>query len=225
MHVAPRTTADVPDEPEARLVVLGPDHPHLRSEDTPALAVAREFLASRANAPRLYRTMLVFLAADQRRLEELDRAVATYLAWDDIDGQAEGLNLDPQQRRQATRKRQDANLAVGLRVAETYQWLLVPVQTEQQREVQFDVVRVEGQGGVAERAARKLVHEDRLKTAYPPVLLRQVLDGVLAPMWEAGHVSVKDLWDAFARYLYLPRLRDMDVLIATVRQGPASVNW
>jgi hypothetical protein len=29
----------------------------------------------------------------------------------------------------------------------------------------------------------------------------------------------------FARYLYLPRLRNLDVLLATVEAGPASLSW
>lgn len=225
VHIAPRETGDVPDEPEARLVILGPAHPHLRSEDTPALAVGRRMLAKRGTAQRLYRNMLVFLAADQRRLDELERATASFLAWREVNDQADSLNLDSHQRTQAGRKLQEANTAIDLRLAETYQWLLVPAQTDPTGPAQWDNIRVEGQDGLAVRASRKLVHEDRLKLAYPPVLLRQVLDGVLAPLWSNGAVAVADVWDAFARYLYLPRLRDVDVLLDTIREGPASINW
>jgi hypothetical protein len=42
------------------------------------------------------------------------------------------------------------------------------------------------------------------------------LDGVLQSVWEEGHVAVAMVWDLFARYLYLPRLRDIDVLLQTV---------
>lgn len=44
-------------------------------------------------------------------------------------------------------------------------------------------------------------------------------------MWEPGHTTVRDLWDAFARYPYLPRLRDIHVLMATVKHGPATMDW
>lgn len=33
------------------------------------------------------------------------------------------------------------------------------------------------------------------------------------------------LWDDFAKYVYLPRLRDQHVLLATVEAGPASTAW
>jgi hypothetical protein len=52
-----------------------------------------------------------------------------------------------------------------------------------------------------------------------------VAGGTLASLWEDGHVQVNALWDAFARYPYLPRLQRIDVLLATVARGPASLTW
>jgi hypothetical protein len=56
-------------------------------------------------------------------------------------------------------------------------------------------------------------------------LLRLQLDKTLHSLWESGHVSVNKVWATFARYLYLPRLRDITVLLGTVSQGPASTTW
>jgi len=72
---------------------------------------------------------------------------------------------------------------------------------------------------------RKLAAEGYLYLTFPPSLLRQRLDSQLASLWDSGHVSVSALWDVFARYLYLPRLRNLDVLLATVEAGPASLSW
>jgi hypothetical protein len=36
---------------------------------------------------------------------------------------------------------------------------------------------------------------------------------------------VNRIWDTLARYLYLPRLRDISVLLSTVSQGPANITW
>ena len=36
-------------------------------------------------------------------------------------------------------------------------------------------------------------------------------EGVLAPMWADGYTTVNALWDAFARYPYLPRLKSLDI--------------
>lgn len=76
-----------------------------------------------------------------------------------------------------------------------------------------------------DRLAGKLLQEGHLYTTYPPALLRMQLDGPLAPMWEGGHSSVADLWDAFASFVYLPRIENQQVLEQAVRGGPASTTW
>lgn len=228
VHPAPTSSSDVPDEAAVRLVVLSPDRPHIaRSEETQALAAAADILQNRGSTPREYRNMLVFLAADHRRLEDLERGAAEYLAWASVvdDAGADGLSLDPNQARQATTKRDESNRTVDLRLAETYQWLLVPTQAGHTAPVTWDVVKVDGQNGLVVRASRKLVNDGHLYVTFPPALLRQRLGNELSALWESGHVAVSAVWDAFARYLYLPRLQDLDVLLRCVANGPASTVW
>lgn len=229
VHASPRTSADVADEREARLVILPPTAPHIaRSEESAALSAARELLERRGSAAREYRNMLVFLAADHRRLEELETAVADFLAWKSVHGEAgeEGLNLDPNQARQARTKYEDANRAVELRMAETYQHVLVPAQPDPLGPIRWDVLKAEGQGGLAVRAGRRVVNEGALYVQFAPAVLRMQLDGVLEPLWsERGHVDVRTVWDAFVRYRYLPRLRSIEVLLDAVRSGPANLAW
>jgi hypothetical protein len=43
------------------------------------------------------------------------------------------------------------------------------------------------------------------------------LDSV--PLWRGDHVAVRQLAEDFARYLYLPRLRDTAVLEAAIQDG------
>ncbi|HEX7097504.1 MAG TPA: DUF499 domain-containing protein, partial [Acidimicrobiales bacterium] len=228
VHERAATPADVRDDPECRLVVLPPSAPHAqRDPDSRALVAARTLLEQRASGARQYRNMLVFLAADLKRLEELERGVAEYLAWSDIHSRWEELGLDAFQRNQAAEKEKNARHAVELRLAETYHWILVPHQPDPTGPIEWDVVKADGQGGLAARASRKLVNAGSLAVTYPAELLRGALSesGPLAALWEDGHVDVNTLWDAFARYPYLPRLRDMDTLCATVRRGPASITW
>ncbi|MCP9484920.1 MAG: DUF499 domain-containing protein [Gaiellaceae bacterium MAG52_C11] len=226
VHVAPRASSDVEDSDEARLVLLGPEVPHVaRSDDSQALRSARDLLEQRGNAARTHRNMLVFLAADQRRLEDLELAVAEQLAWQSIDEEATELDLTAQQAAQARSKRAEVERAVSLRLGDTYHWLLVPGQPDPNGPIEWDAIKVEGQAGLAVRAGDKLVNEGRLYTSFVPVLLRMRLDGVLDSLWEDGHVAVNDLWSTFSRYLYLPRLRDLRVLLETVRAGANSTTW
>lgn len=226
VHVTPRSTEDVADDNSCRLVVLGPDSPHIDSdENSPSLVAAREMLQQRGSSPRQYKNMLVFAAANQRSLEGLEEATAQYLAWTSICNEVAELNLDAHQTTSAKNRKSQTDEAVGLRLAEAYQYAIVPYQAESGSSVEFDAIRLDSSGDVAERVSRKLVNDGMLAVQYPPVMLRMQLDGPLSSAWEDGDVSVRDLWEFYAKYLYLPRLRDQSVLQDTVGGGPASTMW
>ncbi|MEI7432418.1 MAG: DUF499 domain-containing protein, partial [Betaproteobacteria bacterium] len=81
IHPMPQSGADVPDDLDARLVVLGLAHPYSRETGNAADLASKSILENRGNSPRLYRNTLVFLAADKTRLQDLDEAARKYLAW------------------------------------------------------------------------------------------------------------------------------------------------
>ena len=122
VHPLPNTGQDIPDDQDAKLVVLGIDYPHGRERDSSAIAFAKELIETRGNSPRIYRNTLVFVAADKTRLQELDEAVRYYLAWESILRQREELDLSPFQVRQAEAQRNSADNAVDVRLPETYQY-------------------------------------------------------------------------------------------------------
>ena len=82
VHPLPQSGQDVPDDRDARLVVLGTDTPYSKERDNPAETAAKAILESRGSVPRIYRNTLVFLAVDKTRLQDLDEAVRRYLAWE-----------------------------------------------------------------------------------------------------------------------------------------------
>src|SRR3989449_1265568 len=95
VHPMPGSSADVPDDHDARLVVLRVDHAYSKEPGSAAEGVAKAILESRGNTPRLYRNTLVFLAADKTRLQDLDEAVRAYLAWTSILSEKDTLDLSP----------------------------------------------------------------------------------------------------------------------------------
>jgi predicted AAA+ superfamily ATPase len=230
LHPFPPTNADVPDDSDARLVILGVEYPHTKDQDSPALVAAKTMLESRGTAPRIYRNTLVFLAVDRSRLTDLDEAVRYYLAWnsivqesEEIEGKEPPLNLDAQQRLQAKNQRDNANTTVNARIPETYQWLLVPTQSKSQDPVQWQSFRLQGQEALAIRASRKLKNDELLVSKLAASRLRLELDNV--PLWRGDHVPVKQLAEDFARYLYLPRLRNSQVLVEAIDEGIALLSW
>ena len=223
VHPLPQSGQDVPDEPDARLVVLGSGQPYARGEDNPAQAAARGLLESRGHAPRSYRNALVFLAADRTRMQDLDEAVRRYLAWESIFDEREQLDLSPHQVRQVEVQREAASGVVTARLPETCQWLLAPVQATPQDPVTWQEVRLSGSDALAVRASKRLRNDELLVTSLGATRLRMELDR--APLWRGDHVTVKQLVEDFASYPYLPRLRDPKVLLAAVTDGVALLSW
>ncbi len=218
-------SSDIPDEKDARLVILGPEFPYSKSGNGSSAArrEAAAIIESRGTSPRNYRNALVFLAGDTNRLRELEQSVRQYLAWSSISDDHVTLNLDEFQKRQAETKKKNANEAVDLRISEAYQWLLVPGQADPKGDVAWTDLKLQGQESLATRAAKKLKNEESLLVQMGAVRLRMELDRI--PLWSGNHVSVKQLTEYMARYLYLPRLRDEQVLFSAIQEGVASLMW
>ncbi|MBI2198381.1 MAG: AAA+ family ATPase, partial [Candidatus Rokubacteria bacterium] len=223
IHPLPQSGQDVPDDMDARLVVLGIDHPYGKGGGSAAEAAAKAIFESRGSAPRLFRNTLVFLAVDQTRLQDLDEAARRFLAWESIVTEKDKLDLSPHQVRQAEAQKDAADGAVTARLPEAYQWLLVPVQTSPQASVEWQAFRLTGQDALAVRASKKLKNDELLVTALAGTRLRMELDRV--PLWRGDHVAIKQLAEDFARYVYLPRLKDTAVLLAAVRDGLGLLLW
>ena len=171
---------------------------------------------------RRYRNALVFLAPDQTRLRELAAAVRQALAWSGIQRDKDTLNLDAFQRAQAESKVANAEETVARRIPECYAWLLVPAQAPQ-RQVTWEELRLQPGDKLIENASRKLVSEEYLLTVYAATLLRADLDRI--PLWRGEHVGTKQLWEDFAQYPYLPRLKDAEVLARSIADGVRSLSW
>lgn len=223
IHPMPQTGADVQDDLDARLVVMSIAHPYSKEAGNPAELAAKAILENRGSTPRLYRNALVFLAADKTRLQDLDEAARKYLAWQSILADEAQLGLTTHQKTQVTQQMAAADGAATSRLPETYQWLLVPVQNTPQSAVTWEALRLSGTDALATRASKKLRTDELYLTSFAPTRLRMELDKV--PLWRGNHVSVKQLVEDFARYLYLPRLKDSTVLLHAISDGVNLMVW
>lgn len=228
VHTAPESTADIPDDPHlgVRLVILHPKHAHNRqSPDSVAQKWVEEILNKKGSSPRYFKNTLMFLAPDKAKLENLERQVAQYLAWNSIVQDREALNLDVFQNNQANTKKADLNNIVKNILSDAYQWLLIPTQQDDpQGSVQWKETRLQGQDSSILQASRKAVHEGDLYIDYGPANLR--LEALDPYLWvESNHIDIKRLWEYLTQYLYLPRIKNSAVLIETIQNGVASTVW
>ena len=223
VHPMPGTSADVPDDLDARLVVLGVDQTYMKETDNAAEMAAKAIFETRGTAPRLYRNTVIFLAADKIRLQDLEEAVRKFLAWESIVDEKDSLNLTPHQVKQAETQKTAADGTVTARLPETYQWLLVPTQETPQSPVTWQTVRLSGSDDLAERASKKLKNDELLVVNFAASRLRMEMDRV--PLWRGDHVAIRQLVEDFGRYLYLPRLQTSAVVLNAIRAGLSLLTW
>lgn len=226
VHVAPASPADVPDEQQLRLVLLGPGAALLPKQETsPAHESASQILASRGTGPRTWQNTLIFLAPESGALVFLEEAVRNWLAWESIehDIKSEQLNVDTYQRKQADGKLKNAESTVTARLTETWNRLLIP-QQEGRRPITWSVEKLpSGDGTFEERAGKKLVPEGTLFESLGPDVLALYMER--NNLWqEKNHVSVRQIWDWTCQYLYMPKLRDQNVLLTCIRDAAQSIN-
>ena len=221
VHIAPSSSADVRDESTmgVRLVLLHPQLTHSsKAKNSDALTETVQILDTKGSAPRYCKNLLVFLACDQTKQENLYQRVNEYLAWNSIVEDKEVLNLNPFQNKQAQAKLKDADNTVKMLLQDSYQWLLVPDQPEPTGEVEWEEYRLQGKDSPISQASRKLVNEEHLIIKYSAASLTLAI--LNDYVWKnANHIDLKTLWKYLTNYLYLPRLKNEKVLLSAISDG------
>lgn len=120
------------------------------------------------------------------------------------------------------------SLPSSSRIPETYVWLLVAGQKRPETgqpfpPVEWQEFRLQGQEWLAERASKKLKNDGLLIVSMAGAVLRFEIDQV--PLWRGNHVGMKQLVDDFAKYLYLPRVKNAQVILDAIQDGASRLTW
>lgn len=216
---------DVPDDSALRLVVLPPDNWYSRDESRLAFEAVLDYVRNNGTKPRYRGNRLIFLAADHGTLSRLTDAARVALAWGSIvDDVKEGrLNIDLLQKNQAEKELRTAEEVLPRAARECYRWLLCAVQetpTDPKPFVEAFTLTTTG-GSVSSEMERVCVENELIITTWSPIHLRTKLKDLY---WKEGRpvAKVMAFWEDTMRYLYLPRLKNRDVLAHAIRTGAAS---
>lgn len=221
-------SGDVPDDFMLRLVVLPPDAAFSRNGQGLAIERATAILKQRGDQPRQRQNRLIFLAADMDNVSRLREQVRSMLAWQSIVSDvSEGrLNIDMHQTRQASSALEEARQALERMVRESYKWLLAPMQDATRgkgiSELQWEHFALNPATVNRSQEIEQVLRENELLiTDWAPVHLANLLR---TWFWnsEASAVKATEVWQKTCSYLYLPRLRDSDVLRQTLAAGAVS---
>jgi len=228
VHVAPASSADIPDLEDARLVIVHPRHSRRKSDgaDSAAHQWVRDAVETKGASQRVHRNTLVFLVADKSELESLEAAARSYLAWKRVQATSESLNLSVQQRKQTDDWVTRLDRTVSDRIRDTFVWAVYPEQFDATKPFELITDKVPDSSGrsLAERVAAKLSRDDQLVTELGAPILGATLHQELGQLWrDKGEISVGELWGYFTRYVYLPRLVRRETLDSAIERSLNSV--
>ena len=220
VHAAPDEPTEIDDRRTVALVILPPAAAHdpgagARSQ---AAEVAGETIERRGSGQRRYRNSLIFVAADASNVEAARENARRERAWQSIldDGDLrQNLTLAQANDAEAQTRRSREALRQSIRGAWVHVLHPGPSDGAGTADAARDRGYVMGSTRIVNRGGGKSVPEavwDKVSTdgtvfgEIGPANLMQSL----APVWvsERPHLSIEDIRDWFASYVYLPRLRD-----------------
>lgn len=223
VHICPKNSADVVDEKDARLVILAPKYFFDdRQQKNPALTFAENILNTRGTVPRKYKNTLLFLAPDSEKLSVLKKTVREFKAWSEVINEADRLNLDRVQLVDAKNNLESAKKNFAIKISQAYCQLFAP---DNFGEADMTVLKwfFAEIDCIAEdnisASAEKFSSSEKLLKSLGHGKLKNLLDKFIWREREA--VNLKQLWEYFTTYYYMPRLTDENVLLETVRKGVA----
>lgn len=223
VHICPKSSADVPDEQTARLVILLPKYTYSEQGNSSAIEMAKNILENRGTIPRRWRNMLLFMVADEENLQILKNMVRDYLAWSAVLKESRYHNLDILQKDDADNNLKLAKENFSMKLSQTYCRLLVP-ETYGDANLNFPlrVEKIDCTKDNVAVASEKFLHDSipMLHCSLGCGILKNLLDKFI---WrDRDAVQLKQLWEYFATYYYLPRLINEKILLNTVRKGVAA---
>lgn len=230
VHVCPTSPREVPDSDALQLVILPPHQslPSQQKDSDTARPAVEQLLRHRGTdeTQRTYRNTLLFIGARRGNIRELENIVRRHLAWDSILNGHELYsaipNLKDTRRDQTIDNVQTTDDAARERLFKAYRRLLVPSQ-ENPRQDEYHITETEinaDDGRIVWHARRQFDRDETIIAEMAPGLFADMLNRYI---WSSEnyqeHIGVDTLWTLMARHLYMPRLKNSDVLIRCIRGG------
>lgn len=219
VHVCPKKSDDVIDDQKARLVILPPLYQFdAKKEDNPALKFAAEILDKRGNVPRNHKNTLLFMAAENKKLQTLKEIVREYMAWREVLEENKKLNLDVLQMEDAESNLKSAEENFVMKLSQAYSQIFAPKSDTNLQNLDWQVEEINcTKGENISVAAQKFYQCEMIISTLGNKHLKNLLDNYI---WrESESVELNKLWGYFTTFYYLPRLNNEKVLIEAVMKG------
>ena len=227
VFAAPDDPITIDEAPALSLVILGPSTPHagkVAAKSAATEAVTEGLTRCRA-AQRRFRNTLFFVTADEGLLSTAREGTRKAMAWGEIAGDRRLQDqLPPAQMKDATEKAKGAREGATKAVRLAWSHILFPIKTETTeagRAFDLDQLTLASK----DRVAIPMAVYDKVGPKGDNVAKEKLGPDTLwlnlKPLWpeERPHLSISEIAEWFASYVYLPKLRDRVVLEGAIRDG------
>ena len=208
VHTLPQSPADVPDTPELRFVIAGPEYATVPGEDvSPEL---REFFQ------RTYRNNVILLAPENALLSGLRQRIHRILGWQSIIESEDEMSLLSEQQPSFLQERKQIDETGILESVISAYSVLIAI--DEDGDIETSLLS-SGTESPFERVKTALVADDRLLiTSLDPDLLTP--DSYF-DIWGEDETAkpVQGLYQMFASLSRLPRILNRKVFVDTLRRG------
>ena len=131
-------------------------------------------------------------------------------------------NLTGARRDQTTENLESAEDAVATAVFKAYRWALAPSQADPRRNTyDFSIADTKpNDGRIVKRLRDKFIEDDAIVTKIAPEIFAGKLQQyVWSNTAYQDHIDIDRLWELMVRNVYMPRLKDQNVLATCIRDG------
>lgn len=229
VHAAPDSPSGIDEAQSLALVILMPASFHTKGAvSSPALEAAVDALTRCRSAQRRYRNTLIFAAPDEASLATAREVVRKSLAWSSIEKEADKGDLRKQltqgQIEDVSERARSNRDSADKAVRSAWVHILYAEKEEgaldgRPFEIAQATLLARDRPSIAASVYEKL--SSRGDSIVKDTLGPRMLSAKLQNLWPADqpHVSIANLKEWFASYVYLPKLRDTAVLESAIAEG------
>jgi hypothetical protein len=212
-HKLPDSPADVDDDGQFRLVVLGADYAGVVGD--PPLPKAQEFLRTHSSPSdtRTYQNIVLVATPSITGLHQAEQQIAEWLAWEEIETSSQFKDLDNFQQKTVRDKKREALKAAQTAVKNAYELVLY---LEKDGSIQAKKITLG-----AESLFATLLKETALRLFRQKIDAEAIMPNGLYPVWSAtdSHIRVADLYQQFGRDPRLPKLLSGRTVLNTIEDA------
>lgn len=212
-HKLPASPADVEDDGQFRLVVLGSDYSGIVGD--PPSTKAAEFIRihSSPSDVRTYQNILLVVTPSATGLSQAEQQIADWMAWGEIKSSGQFAEMDSFQQDTVRKKEREALQAAQTAVKNAYE-LVLYLHTD--GSIQSRKITMGAQSLMA-----TLLLEKGLRLFKEKMDATALMPGGPYAIWPPSDASirVRDLYYAFGQQAKLPKLLSRQVVLNTIEDA------